>query len=235
MADRWDALAERADELSDSLYFNLEKGEKAVVVFIGEPHPKEVIWTGDRYVEVGSPEGKELLERGKKPTFKALLNVFIPAEEAIKIFEMSAPTFRILFKLRQKYGLRKYSFEIEKQSKSKYSILPDDPLSESERTHMAQLELHNLAEMFPDADDSDFDSYSKEKKDVTAGNVPHDMIDSETHEELTTRLKQLPRLAIDRFLKTLGVERVRDLPADKRIEAFEALESLERSGVNPFE
>ncbi len=236
MTDKWDTLAERADELSDSMFLVLEKGEKIVAIFIGLPHPKEAVWTGERYVDVGSPEGKELLQQGKKPTFKAVINVFVPSDETVKIFEMSAPTFRTLFKLRQKYGLENYSFEIEKQSKSKFSILPDEPLNDSHRKKIAKLELHNLEEIYPDADESDFNSYRKERQGAANNAVNHHAtIDSDSAQELSARLKQLPGPAIDRFLKKFGVTRVRELPVDKKAEAFEALESLERSGINPFE
>ena len=236
MRDKWDELAERADELSDSMFLLLEKGEKVVAVFLGEPHPKEVVWTGERYVDVGSPEGNELLDSGKKPTFKAVINVFLPSEESIKVFEMSAPTFRAVFKLRQKYGLAKYAFEIEKQTKSKFSILPDEPVSDVLRKKIESAELHDLSQIYPDPEDSDFDSYRKQKarQDTkTMGDVSP--IDESSRDELMARLRQLPRAAIDRFLQKFGVERVRDLPSSSKDDAFHALEALERSGVNPFE
>ncbi len=235
MADIWDKLAQRADEMSDTMFVALEKGEKIAGVFIGEPHPKEVMWTGERYVELGSPEGKELIRHGKKPTFRAAINFFIPAEDSVKIFEMSAPTFRTLFKMRRKYGLEGYAFEIEKQSKSKYSILPDAPLSERERAKIKTLELHDLAQILADSDESQFDSY--DPKTATAAravaNNPRP-IDPNAFEELAARLKKLPRKNLDQFLKKIGVQRVREVPASKRAEAFNVLEALARTNIDPL-
>ncbi|MCG8419847.1 MAG: hypothetical protein MJE77_18080 [Proteobacteria bacterium] len=235
MADVWNTLAERADELSDSIFVKLEKGDKIVGVFLGDPHPKEVVWTGEIYVDANSAEGRALTKRGKKPTFRAAINIFVPDEEAVKIFEMSAPTFRDMFKLRQKYGLAGWAFEIEKQTKSKYTILPEKQLSDEQKRRVAALELHDLGQIISGSSEGDFDSYDKSEQREDTPKSRTNTLQPAALEELMGRLKQLPRAAVDRFLGKFGVQRVRDLPSSRKDEAFATLEALERSGIDPFE
>ena len=97
-----------------------EQGEMLIVVFLGDPVPREVVWTGEKYLDANSDEGQALATRGKRPSFRASVNVCVLPERTIKVFEMSANTFKDLFKVREKYGLDAWAYEVERQAKNKY-------------------------------------------------------------------------------------------------------------------
>ena len=152
--------------------------------------------------------------------------------------------FKDVVKVRDKYGLERYAFEIERHgaagdTKTTYTILPDERLTEEQRAEVAALQLHDLGKVLAGGGRAaggggDFNSYDKTPSDA--------LVEAKSASELVTRLKSLPREAVDSFLKKFGVKRVRDLKASDEKAAREFVSGLEGKGggktgsgeVDPF-
>jgi hypothetical protein len=197
MSNAWNRAAGMADKHANSggIFIRLANdGDKVVGAFCGEPFPREVIWNGERY-DMFDPE----VHAGKKPSLRVMLNFFVPAEGATKVIEGGTVWFKDVLKVRDKYGLDKWLFEIERHGaagdpKTNYTILPEEKIDSAMRALIDSAGLHDLAAI-GSGDSGD-------------GDPP---IDSETVAELVTRLKALPRPDVDAFLGQFRVQRVRDL------------------------
>jgi hypothetical protein len=213
-------------------------GDKVVGVFVGEPLSREVVWTGEKYLDVKNPEAEKYLKKGRSSSLRVAMNFYIPAEKAVKVYEMGAVVFKDVYKLRDKYGLDTWAFEIERHggkgdNKTSYTILPEQRLDDGMRREIAQLELHDLEKVLTNTDDSadeerGFDSYKQEPK-----------LDEQVKVKLLPRLKKLPRDGIDQFLQRFNVVRLREIKASDEAAAFEFLSELEErlqpsQEVDPF-
>jgi hypothetical protein len=151
MTSTWDGaihLAERHNS-TGSVFVRLQgDGDKVVGAFCGEPYAREVVWTGERYedFDANNPEHKG---EGKRTSLRTAINFFVPADKAMKVIEGGAAWFRDVLKVRAKYGLDAWLFEIErhgeaKNPKTKYSILPDERIDAEMRARIDALPLHDL-------------------------------------------------------------------------------------------
>ena len=137
MSEGWNhatALAEKVEKESDGLFVKLTNhGDKVVGVFVGEPLAREVHWSGERYVSCLG-EGCSFCGGGKKPSLRVSVNFFQLPERSLKIIEGGLGWFKDLIKVREKYGLDQWTFEIERRgeagnTKTTYSILPEEKQS----------------------------------------------------------------------------------------------------------
>jgi len=209
----WDRAAGMADQHTNSggLFIRLTaNGDKVVGIFCGEPFPREVVWTGERY-ETFDAE----VHTDKRPSLRVMLNFFVPAENAMKVIEGGTVWFKDILKVRDKYGLDKWLFEIERHGeagdpKTVYSILPEEKIDAAMQARLAATRLHDLPALA--AGDS-----GEEDAPISA----------DTAAELVTRLKALPRPDVDTFLNQLRVQRVRDLKTSDVEAARQLLGGLE--------
>ena len=209
----WDHAAGMAEQHAGSggIFIRLaNNGDKVVGAFCGEPFPREVIWNGERYEEF-DPD----VHTGKRPSLRVMLNFFAPAEGGMKVIEGGTIWFKDVLKVRDKYGLDKWLFEIERHGeagdpKTTYSILPEEKIDAEMRARIEAAELHDL-------------------EAVGSGDGGNDdpPIDAETAAELVARLKALPRSDVSTFLEQLKVQRVRDLRASDLEAARQLLGGLE--------
>ena len=180
------------------------------------------------------------------------MNIYVLAENVVKVYEMGATVFKDVFKLRDKYGVDTWAFEIERHggkgdNKTSYTILPEQRLDDAMRKQIAQLELHDLEKVLSSTDDGDdgdeergFDSYEdkqdapKDKRDTPAGKRDRP-IDSAVLEQVMPRLKVLPRETLDDFLKKFKVQRVKDLRAGDQTAVLEFLSRIEAAMQPPRE
>jgi hypothetical protein len=229
MSNAWDIAKQMAERHTSSIFVRLTNdGDKVVGVFVGEPLSREVVWTGEKYLDVKNPEAEKYLKKGRYSSLRVAMNLYIPAEKAVKVYEMGAVVFKDVFKLREKYGLDTWAFEIERHggkgdSKTSYSILPEQRLDDAMRRQIAQLELHDLEKVLSNTDaggdeEQSFDSYEN-KHDAS--------IDGTVVEKMLPRLKVLPRETLDRFLKKFEIQRVKDLRTRDEGAAFDFLGKLE--------
>jgi hypothetical protein len=246
MSNAWDIAKQMAERHTSGTYLRLANdGDKVVGVFVGEPLSREVVWTGEKYLDVRNPEAEKYLKKGRSSSLRVAMNIYVLAERAVKIYEMGAVVFKDVFKLREKYGLDTWAFEIERHggkgdNKTSYTILPEQRLDDAMRREIAQLELHDLEKVLNNTDNGDdgdeeprFESYEgkqdapKDKRDRP--------IDNAILEQVMPRLKVLPRERLDEFLKQFKVQRVKDLRAGDHTAVLEFLSRIEAAMQPPQE
>ena len=240
MNNAWDQARSLAEQHANQggIFVRLtNNGDKIVGAFCGEPHAREVIWTGDRY-EVF--DDGNAAHTGKRPSLRVMLNFFVPAESAMKVIEGGTVWFKDVLKVRDKYGLDKWLFEIERHGesgdpKTTYSILPEEKLDDEMRARIAAADPHDLASIGSgDADASDSKAQPKDRRASTGP------IDPRAAGDLVALLKALPRSGVDAFLSEFAIQRVRDLPAAKEaaarafIQKQTADQAPETTEIDPF-
>lgn len=133
-------------------YLRLAKdGEKATVVFCGEPEIRDVHWDGSGYVAY-DPE-----QHNSKAT-RFAVNVYNVRERKVQIWDGSLQTATVLVAVSDKYGLN-YIYELKRHgdkgdSRTTYTILPERPLKDIEKAKVAHLELFDLAEVSRQAEET---------------------------------------------------------------------------------
>jgi len=235
MNNGWDQAKGLADKHSGSgsgLFVRLANDrDKVVGVFVGDPYARETHWTGERY-EVCTGEGCSICAEGKRPNLRVSMNFYVPAERDLKVIEGGVTWFKDLLKARDKYGLDKWLFEIERHGaagdpKTSYTILPEEKLTPEQTKEIDALRLHDLPKVASGGSDN-FDSYDKGGSSGGA-----ETIDARLASQLVGRLKALPRDAVDTFLAKFGVQRVRDLKASDEKAATAFIASLEGKYAEP--
>ena len=139
-----------------SLWVNLrDNGDKVVGVFLGDPHPREVVWTGERYVDASTPEAKPSLKAGKKPSLRIAINLAVRTEHGweVKALEQTAAFFKDVMKVDQKYSLDGWIFEIQRHGaagdpKTTYSILPEEKITKAHVKALEEIELLDLVGLY---------------------------------------------------------------------------------------
>jgi hypothetical protein len=225
MTNAWDVAKGLAEKHAQSggIFVRLaNNGDKVTGVFCGEPFAREVVWTGEHY-EAYDPKNPEHQADGKRPSLRVAMNFYVIAENAMKVIEGGSQWFKDVLKLRDKYGLGVWSFEIERRGeagdpKTRYSMLPEEKLGDELRKKIAATALHDL----PNVAGGD----GAGEGATTAPAVKDGPIDTPTATALVARLKALPRAAVDGVLGELGVSRVRELSMAKAARANALLDQL---------
>jgi hypothetical protein len=230
---KWDNVKEKIESADDgaSLWVKLrDNGDKAVGVFLGDPYPREVVWTGERYVDAASPDAKPFLKEGKKPSLRIVINLAVRTEQGwtVKALEQTATFFKDVMKVDQKYGLDSWSFEIERHGaagdpKTTYSILPEEKLSKEDVKALEQLELLDLEGLYNES----LADAEKREKDGGFEEFDGEKVPDKVAEAMIVVLKELPREYTDRFLERFKIRRVRDLALKDKKAAIEFLDGLE--------
>jgi hypothetical protein len=234
MSNAWAETQEKAERQAErgGIFIRLKNnGDKVVGAFCGDPYAKEVVWTGQRYEELdpNKPEHK-----GAKQSLKVSLNFFVPAEGKMKVIEGSAQFFKGIVKVKEKYGIENWLFEIERQGeagdpKTKYSILPEEKISAELRAQMNKAELHDLASIGAGSEE---EPDSAQGKSTSAG-----PISEQDAQGIVERLKLLPKSDVTAFLAKFGVQRVRDMKSSDVSAAMALLNELDGGAgeeVDPF-
>ena len=198
MSTGWDtakAMAEKHASEATVFVRLANDGEKVAGVFCGEPHAREVVWNGERYepFDASAPGPK-------KAVLRVAINFFVVADGTMKVIEGGSQWFGDVMKVRDKYGLEAWSFEIERKgaagdTKTKYTILPDTQLDEATRAKIKRAELHDLARVV--------NGEASEEDDAR--------VDEKTAYEIVEKMRGMPRVGIDRILGMVGAKRVREI------------------------
>lgn len=236
MWDRSEEMSKQHDQGSSTWLKLQSDGDKAVVVFLGEPYPRFVVFQDGKY----EPFTDKHKGEGIKPSFRVALNVALYDTQEVKVLEQGQVFFKQLLQIRSKRSLAEWAFEVERHGAAKdprttYSILPEHKLTPAQQAEFSALPLNDLVQLYGGEDDLDeLDSFDRR------GDQP---VDPRTAQSIVQALKALPREAVDRFCQKFEVQRIRDLPAGQveRARAFvEALEAELRPGpaqddsVDPF-
>jgi len=236
MTTAWETATTMADKHANSggIFVRLaNNGDKIVGAFCGEPYAREVIWTGERYEQF---DENNSAHQGKRPSLRVMLNFYVPAEGAMKVIEGGTVWFKDVLKVRDKYGLDKWLFEIERHGdagdpKTTYSILPEEKLDDEMRARIAAAEAHDLKSIGAGNDEGDSKSSTAAKKSSNAAGP----IDPRVAGDLVAKLKALPRSDVDAFLAEFGVQRVRDLEAKHETAARAFIDQLLAKQSQPEE
>jgi hypothetical protein len=236
MWQQTEEMAKKHDQ-GGSLWLKLgNDGDKAVVVFLGEPHPREVCFVDGKYM----PFDEKLKAQGLKPSLRVALSVALYDSKEVKVLEQGVMFFKDLVRVREKYGLEKWAFEIQrhgaaKDPKTTYSILPEHQLSVEQQKAFQALPQHDLAKLYSGEGDSggakggqSLDSYDKKSDAKGDGTVAPNVAQG-----LVTALKALPREATDKFLAKFGVQRIKDLPTSQVEKARAFVEQLQTESAAP--
>lgn len=236
---KWEDTEKRAEEVGgDSIFVRLANDKDTIVVaFVGDPEARELFW--NQKEKKYEPYTAEHAKKKETITLRVLLNVVIVKQgndtklkdvdpPQVKVLEVNSATYRQVMKVRAKYGFEKCFFEIcrngEKgDTKTTYSVMSDEPMTDEDRAALAELELHDLekvaskqSEDSGSDDGGSFDSYEQSKK--KGGPDPEAPISAEDTAELIKVLKPLPREDLQKFLSRFGVKQIKALP-NKDLEA----------------
>lgn len=241
MWQQTEEMAKKHDQ-GGSLWLKLASdGDKAVVVFLGDPHPREVAFVDGKYVEVD----EKMKAAGTKASLRVALNVALYDSKEVKVLEQGVMFFKDLVRVREKYGIEKWAFEIQrhgaaKDPKTTYSILPEHQLSAEQQKAFQALPQHDLAKLYSGESEGgakggqSLDSFDKKADGAISPNVAQGLV---------TALKALPREATDKFLAKFGVQRIKDLPTSQvekarafveQIQTESAAAAAAETEVDPF-
>ena len=166
--------------------------------------------------------------------WQIIFNFFVPAENSMKVIEGSAAFFKSIVKVKDKYGLDTWLFEIERQgeagdTKTKYSILPEEKLTPELRAQIGKAQLHDLATI----------GNHDEEGSAGAGKSPDSgPISEQEAQGIVEHLKTLSKSDVTAFLAKFGVQRVRDLKSSDVADARALIKELSGDGfdteVDPF-
>lgn len=185
-------------------------GDKAVVVFLGEPYPREVCFADGKYV----PFDDKAKAQGLKASLRVALNVALYDSREMKVLEQGVMFFKDLVRVREKYGLDRWAFEVQrhgapKDPKTHYSILPEHQLTADEQRTFQALPRHDLRKLYIEAETPEAAAAGASGAGGARVDGP---VDPKLAQAITVQLKALPREAVDRFLEKFGIQRVKDLP-----------------------
>jgi len=220
MWDRTEEMAKEHDQGGSTWLKLTNDKDKAVIVFLGEPYPREVVFLDGRY----TPFTDDLKAKGHKASLRVALNVALYDSKEVKVFEQGVVFFKQLLQMRSKRALNEWAFEVQrhgaaKDPKTTYAILPEHKLTEEEQAELEALPRHDLEKLYVDDGAESLGSYDRKGSGV---------VDPKTAQTIVQSLKALPREAVDRFCEKFGIARIKDLPAvqvDKAQAFVEALET----------
>jgi hypothetical protein len=233
MSTAWDKAKNLADKhaAAGGIFVRLQNdGDKIVGAFCGEPFAKEVYWDGQKYCD-SPPDGV-----AAKPSLRVSLNLYVPAEGAMKIIEGGTAWFKDVLDVKDKYGLEKWTFEIKRRGKkgdpkTKYSILPDTQVDDAMRARMAAAGLHDLASV---GGNSDGDDAAPAQTPAAAPSMA--TIDESTARQLVDRLRPMAREVAQAFLAEFKIARIRELPTAELPRALKFIEARQQPQErDPFE
>ncbi len=217
MWQKTEELAKQHDQQGGAWLRLQNDGDTAVVVFLGEPYPRQVCFVDGKY-HVAT---EELKAAGHKASLRVALNVLLLETKEVKVLEQGVVFFKDLVRVRDKYGLSDWAFEVTrngapKDPKTNYSILPERQLSAEEKRLIQGLKLHDLPALYGEAEAEDEPEF----------------VDEEVARQMVGQLKLLPRQAAERFCQKFGIERVRDLKRAHVEVAWELIVTLQKE-FNP--
>jgi hypothetical protein len=215
MWEQTEEMAKKHDADSSTWLKLANDQDTAVVVFVGDPYPREVSFIDGKYV----PADDAVRAAGHKVSLRVAYNVVLPETGEMKVLEQGVMFFKDLVQVREKYGLEKWAFEVKrhgaaKDPKTTYSILPERQLTAEERKAFQSVELLDLPKLY--AGETEAEPATASEPEVSGP------IDPKLATAIVTQLKAMPRQAVDRFLEQFGIKRIKDLPAAQweRAKAF---------------
>ncbi len=228
MTNQWDyakELTEKHSNASGGLFVRLANdGDKVVGIFLGDPHAREVHWGGDKYVACSGDECP-ICKSGKKPSLRVTMNFYVPEERSLKVIEGGVVWFKDLLKIREKYGLSQWQFEVQRHgeagsSKTTYTILPEEKIDGSLQSQISNLELNDLEQVTSGES-------TRDKGDANDRGQADHLIDPHVASGLIPRLKAMPQDAVAAVLAKFEVNKIRDIKASRTEAVLAFVDALE--------
>jgi hypothetical protein len=218
MWDRTEEMAKRHDQGGSTWLKLADDGDKEVVVFLGEPYPREVVFLDGKY----EPFTEELQAKGHKASLRVAVNVALFETKEVKVLEQGVVFFKQLLQIRSKRKLDEWAFEVERHGAARdknttYTLLPEHKLTPEQQAEFQALPLHDLEKLYSGEGGGELGSYDKKSDAV---------VDPKKAQTIVQALKTLPREAVDRFCQKFGISRVKDLPASQVEKAQVFVEAL---------
>jgi len=151
------------------------------------------------------PFDEKLKAQGLKPSLRVALSVALYDTKEVKVLEQGVVFFTDLVRVREKYGLEQWAFEIVRHGEAKdpqttYSILAELELSAEQQKVYQALPQHDLEKLYASESEGGGTAPIGSYDQKTGGTV-----DPKVAQAIATQLKALPREAVDRFLQKRGV------------------------------
>jgi hypothetical protein len=167
------------------------------------------------------------------------LNVALYDSKEVKVLEQGVMFFKDLVRVREKYGLEKWAFEIQrhgaaKDPKTTYSILPEHQLSAEQQKAFQALPQHDLAKLYSGEGDSGG------KGGAVARLLRQEGRDQERRRHLAQRgaghrhrAQGAAARGDGQVPQKFGVQRIKDLPASQVEKARAFVEQLQTESAAP--
>ena len=219
MWDRTEEMAKQHDQGGSTWLKLTDDGDKEVIVFLGEPCPREVVFLDGKYETFT----EALRAKGHKASLRVAFNVALYETKEVKVLEQGVVFFKQLLQIRSKRALNDWAFEVQRNGAARdknttYSILPEHKLTADEQAEFQALPLHDLEKLYGDEGGDSLGSYDRKGDGA---------VDPKTAQAIVQSLKALPREAVDRFCEKFGIARIKDLPAAQVEKARAFVEALE--------
>jgi len=258
--DPWETTADKVDEnASGGKFVKLEDDEDLIVcAFLGAPLARELFF--DKKQETYVPFTEEHAKRKDRMTLRIAFNVYVikegngedvneVANPEVRILEVSSQTYKSVMKMRKKYGFEKYYFEVQRHGKKRdtkttYSITPDEDIEADDLEAIKGLDLFDLDKEVggSDGDEKDeFDSYDEKKKSKGKSGKSKkaddgdDSIDTDDAAQLVARLRKVPKDKLQAFLTKFGIGKVKTLKKKDLDAALAFVDELEGKGSDDEE
>jgi len=216
-------------------------GDSHVMVLCGEPYARKMHWTGTLYEDCA---GKDCghCATGNRTILRVSLNAYHLDEQRMKIIEGGTRWFGDVQKVRKKYGLDTWAFEITRNGsprdpKTTYSILPDRMLDEPVRQRVLGAQLHDLER---DATSSAHKAFSNIEKapsgavnvDSRPANDDRDVevratVSHEVAKELHGLLKLFTKTQVREFMSVFDIKGISQLKASDENNARRFIAALD--------
>ncbi len=134
-------------------------GDSELVMVLGDPFAREVVFIDGRYVNAHEAKGTP---GAVLPFLRISINVAIfgQTDPDVRIFEMSSRTFKELCRVRDRYGLDNHAFRVTRHGVAgslltTYSFEPEVDVSPHFKTAYHGLPLHDLPRVYGVSDEED--------------------------------------------------------------------------------
>jgi hypothetical protein len=229
----WDKAKEASKKAGDGKYIRLkDDGDKVVGVFLDEPEARSTYF--DEKEKKSYVYTDEHRKSGCKESISFLFNFYDVNASRVRVLEVKNATFKDILKVREKYGLEKWAFEIQRNgakgdNKTTYTVLPETKISELADGVQKAIKEAKLYDLVKEAagEGGDDDDAKGSRSGGSSGSSSDEPVDDKTRGDIVERLKALPREKADEFLKKFGIGKVKELPQSKAKAALEFLKTLE--------
>jgi hypothetical protein len=243
MSSKWDEAKKRSEESKNAgQYVKLaDHGDKFIGAFVGDPDFREYAY--NEKTTKYEAWTAELEAAGKTKVTRYLINVYVlktgtgkdmkdvVEAERVKIWECNNKAFTDICKVKEKFGLDAYFFEVERNgkkgdSKTSYTILPEVKIDDATKKLIAAAKLHDLEKADAGDESTDLSSHDKHAKGTngtaTAGDLSGVVRAAQTPPPAAAPLAPPPAASpetIDPETSSRIIGRLKALPREK-IEAF---------------